>query len=252
MYTFMVSLILLRQEMNASNRLFFFCFWHKWRLSIWPGGEEDSPEGMVAVQLSNRSNESITIHWGCSVRDAHGKEVVDTEPHICEFGEVGGGDNARCYSSFAKRSTIMKLLVQGSLIVEVRMKLPCTGSNDATHFVPTNQFNQNMLELFNEEETADVVFEVGEEQQTKGRHKKAKSTTNFHAHRLILKNNASALYEMCGSVSRGGGITTVSITDVSPGIFEHMLYYAYGGKLSGEELESNPKDIIITHVISTE
>ena len=225
----------------------FFCFWHKWRLSIWPGGEEDSPEGFVAVQLSNRSNESITIQYGYSVRDANGKEVVNIEPDTDEFGaydsEDGDYKNAWCNPKFSKRSTIMKLLVQGSLIVEVRMKLPCTGSNDATHFVPTNQFNQNMLELFMDEETADVVFEVGEEQQTKGRRKRAKSTTNFHAHRLILKKNASELYDMCGK-SDEGGITTIPITDVTPEIFEHMLYYAYGGKLSDEELESNPKDII--------
>ena len=70
----------------------FFCFWHKWRLSIWPGGEEDSPEGFVAVQLSNRSNESITIQYSFSVRDANGKEVVNIEPDTDEFGAYDSED----------------------------------------------------------------------------------------------------------------------------------------------------------------
>lgn len=49
---------------------------------------------------------------------------------------------------------------------------------------------------------------------------------------------------MCGASDGGGGITTVSITDVSPVIFKHMLYYSYGGKLSADILKDSAKDII--------
>ena len=113
-----------------------------------------------------------------------------------------------------------------------------------TQFIPTNPFNKNVLELFMNEESADVVFEVNNEsfcQSGEHTNKKSKTTTSFYAHRLILKNNASALYEMCGGKE---GITTVSITDVKPKIFEYMLYYAYGGKLSDIKLKANAKDII--------
>ena len=41
-----------------------------------------------------------------------------------------------------------------------------------------------------------------------------------------------------------GGITTITITDVTPKIFKYMLYHTYGGKLSDEELKVNVKDII--------
>ena len=41
-----------------------------------------------------------------------------------------------------------------------------------------------------------------------------------------------------------GDVTTVSITDVKPEIFRHMIYYAYGGKLSEDELKNNAKEII--------
>ena len=40
------------------------------------------------------------------------------------------------------------------------------------------------------------------------------------------------------------GITTVSITDVKPEVFKHMIYHAYGGKLSEDELRNNAKEII--------
>ena len=154
-------------------------------------------------------------------------------------------DNSWGHKNFAKRSTLMELLVQGSLIIEVQMKLPSTG-NKATQFIPTNPFNKNVLELFNEEETADIVFEVGGEQQAKGKRKRAKTaTTNFYAHRVILKKCAPTLYEMCGSIGEGEeGITKVSITDVKPEIFNHMIHYTYGGKVSNEDIESNAKDII--------
>ena len=128
--------------------------------------------------------------------------------------------------------------------MEVRMKLPSTDKS-VTQFIPTNPLCKNVRKLFMDEETADVVFEVYDGNCLSEEHtnKKSKTTTNFHAHRLILKNNASALYEMCG-VPGEGRITTVSITDVKPEIFKHMIYYTYGGKLSHEELETNAKDII--------
>ena len=48
---------------------------------------------------------------------------------------------------------------------------------------------------------------------------------------------------MCKS-DEGRGNTTVSITDIQPNIFKHMIYYTYGGKLLAEELNENAKDII--------
>ena len=189
----------------------FSCFGHQWRLDIYPGGEEDSAEGYAAVELVNMTNKSIKISYGFSVRDVDGEEVVRYKPQTKEF-DASVGNNAWYKDNFSKRSKLMELLVQGTLVIEIRMKLPSIGNN-ATQFTPTNPINKNVLELFNEEETADVVFEV-KQQQARGKRKRAKtSTTNFHAHRLILKNNTSALYEMCGG--SGEGITTVSITDVT-------------------------------------
>jgi len=220
----------------------FFRFGHKWKLKLYPGGDEDSEEGYAAVSLVNCSNKSINIQWGCSVRDVNDKEVVYCKKETNEFDANAG--SAWYTDNFAKLSTLMKLLVNGALVVEVRIKLPTTGNN-APQYIPTNPINKNMLRLFNEEETADVVFEVGVvEQQTKGKRKRTKaSTTTFSAHRIILQKCAPTLYEMCKADGEEGN-TTISITDVKPEIFKHMLYNAYGGELSEDELTNDAKDII--------
>ena len=221
----------------------FSCFGHHWELILYPGGKANSIDEYAAVQLANFSNTSIKVQWSYSVRDANGKEVVYRKPETKEFTAASTEGNSWIIANFAKRSTLIDALENGSLIIEVRMKLPSTGINTTTQFIPTNPLCKNVLKLFMDEETADLVFEVGGQQQTKGKRKKVKTaTTIFHAHRNILQNCAPTLYEMCKSDD--GGITTVSITDVKPEIFKHMIYYAYGGKLSDEVLKTNVKDII--------
>ena len=52
-------------------------------------------------------------------------------------------------------------------------------------------------EEFNDEESADVIFEVGSGiTNGPGTSKKSKATTTFHAHRFVLLG-ASTLAEMC-------------------------------------------------------
>ena len=188
----------------------FSCFGHQWRIDIYPGGVDNSIEGYVAIQLSNKSNTSIKIQWGYSVRDANGKEVEYHKPQSFEFA-ANGEDDDNWGSNFAKRSTIMNALVEGSLVIEVRMKTTST-NKPITQFIPTNPLCKNVLELFMDEESSDVVFEVnsGTSQGEENNTKKSKTTTSFHAHHLILKNNTSALHDMCKSDESGEGITTVS------------------------------------------
>lgn len=224
----------------------FNCFGHQWVLFIFPGGRANSPEGYAAVALSNRSNTSIEIQYSFSVRDVNGKELVHCIPKTFEFTAPGSGHSGRCYTDFAKRSTIMDVLnylkkdvlVGGSLVIEVRMK---TISTD--QFIPTNPLCKNVLQKFMDEETADVVFEVNNESCQNEEHvnKKSKTTTAVHAHRFILQDVSTMLAELCKS---DGGIATVSITDVKPVIFKNMIYYTYGGKLPDSFLKTNAKDII--------
>ena len=114
---------------------------HVWTLDIYPGGEENSPEGYVAIDLVNMENKSIKVEFGYSVRDADGKEVVYWKPKTNEFEHHRGSSCG--YPNFTKRSKIMKSLVDGSLVIEVRMRL--AGSSKSTpSFVPKNSLINNI------------------------------------------------------------------------------------------------------------
>ena len=100
-----------------------------------------------------------------------------------------------------------------------------------------------------DEESADVLFEVevGGDTDTnvnrRSARKKARtSPATFHAHRLILQDGAPTLAELCKCKS--GDLTSVPITDVKPDVFHHMLYYAYGGKVTDDDMKSHAQEII--------
>ena len=184
---------------------------HRWKLYIYPGGNEESAEGMVAVYLYNRSNRSIKIEDGYSVKDAAGKEVVHHEPSTSEFAASG---NAIGYDNFANRSKIMTIKY-------------------TPQFIPTNPITKNVLELLDDEESADVAIEVGGQQDTGDNKRTKTSTTTFHAHRIILKKCAPALYDMCVSSDGGEDVTSVPINDVTPEIFRHIALYLRGKDIRG-------------------
>ena len=231
----------------------FSCFGRQWTLALYPGGDVGSADGYVAIDLGIMSNEAIKIQYGYSIRDAAGKEIVYHEPETNLFDgasdEGDDGEDAWFNSNFARRSTLMDALIEGgTLIIEVRMRLKAIEVNK--HFIPDNPINGNILNKFNDEESADILFEVNNtsmnEQGADGSsRKRAKSTTTFHAHRLILQDGASTLAEMCKPSSRGrDAATSVSITDVEPEIFRHILYYLYGGNLTDKEFNGNARDIM--------
>ena len=217
----------------------FSCFGHQWTLGVYPGGRVDSQEGYVGIKLANFSNTSIKIQYGYSVKDADGKEVVHHESYTEEFDAYVLGNNAWYTNNFAKRSKLLDLLVQGSLVIEVRMK-PTSTDKSITQFIPTNPIYKNVLQKFMDEESADVVFEVDNESGQYG--EKINNSITLYAHRFILQDISTIMAELCKADE--GGVATVSIADVKPKIFKHMIYYAYGGKLSDKELEDNAREII--------
>ncbi|KAL7530552.1 hypothetical protein ACHAWF_003424 [Thalassiosira exigua] len=89
-------------------------------------------------------------------------------------------------------------------------------------------------------QSADVVFEVVARPHSDNTpdNKPKLSPEKFFAHRLILQQCAPLLADMS---AKGGSI---SIPDVDPEIFRLALRYAYGGKLSDEDMAAHVKDII--------
>ena len=196
----------------------FTCFGHKWRLKIYPGGDSASEEGMVGVYLDQfAKDEKIIIMFGISLKTIYGKMVKrEININVPEFHNCWG------WHDFWQRSKVVEALVDGTLIIEVRMRK--SGVTHSPYFLPQNPFAKKMKTLFMNEESADVLFKVGEEE-------------SFHAHHLIIQNCSSVLGELCKPGE--DAVTTVSITDVEPDIFKHMLYYIYGGEVSKKDMEDN-------------
>ena len=229
----------------------FTCFGHQWRLRLYPGGSTKSEDGMVSIFLSNRSNKSIKMQYGFSIKNRGSKAgwsgfVSKDEGY--EFAARGTRDvnNKKIDSggsrNFCTRTAIINALVDGTLIIEIRMRN--VGETTTTSpFIPDNPISKNILSKFMDEESADVVFEVcGKSEEEGNAGKRVKTSTTLYAHRLILQDGATSLAEMCKLGEKSNN--TIPITDVSPEIFHHMLYYLYGGKISDKELKSNAKKII--------
>ena len=71
--------------------------------------------------------------------------------------------------------------------------------------------------------------------------KKAKTSTIFYAHKLIIQHGAPDLYELIISSEKS---SPAPLTGVKPDIFKHMLYYVYGGKIAQGDLKTNAKELI--------
>ena len=112
-----------------------------------------------------------------------------------------------------------------------------------TAFVPNNPFNNMIQEKFLDEETADVCFEVSSSEIGEDRTKRSRSSSSFHAHRSILQICAPMLASLFES-NEDRPVRAASITDVSPDIFRHLLFYVYGGRVPEEDLKAHAKGII--------
>ena len=91
----------------------FTRFGHQWRLLLYPGGRSDSTDGMVAAYLHHFSNEPISIQWCMSVHTVAKKELT------YKFGGRAG----RGWKNFCKRSDMVDALVDGTLVVEIKLKV---------------------------------------------------------------------------------------------------------------------------------
>ena len=220
----------------------FMALGNPWRLKLFPGGDAISREGWVAMYLFNRSNKSIDMNFGFCIKDGNDKQIVSMQTSYT-FGPVDGRLCSRGSPDVAERSKLLNALVDGTLVVEVHMKPHEPIKAALPHFIPENPCSTNILQMFNDEESADIVFAVREHQPKNNAEKVAKiAPTIFHAHRIIIKACSTILADLCGT--KGDPTTPIEITDVSPEVFRHLLYYIYGGKTADDDMKAHSKDII--------
>jgi len=111
-------------------------------VALFPGGmdDEDVDEGMASIILFCEAHEPLNIEYGFSFKDNTGREVGGGASRVKQFGPYVmddiSEDNVVWVPNFAKRSTLLKSLANGTLVIEFRMR-----PNDPTKpspFIPEN------------------------------------------------------------------------------------------------------------------
>ena len=218
----------------------FRCFDHEWKLWLRPGGDDVSRDGMVALHLEHCSGSEISSTFQFLIRDTNEKvveEAMSDGYHKFPEGKEWG------WKDFIERAEIIDpsnyVLNDGTLTVEVRIKPD--DDHCCLNFIPKHDYAQNILQLFQDKDTSDVVFEVKEEEAEAGA--QLPTSTLFHAHKLILCSCAkgSTLTSLCEESDKS---TPVPIVNVDPQVFHLMLYHIYGGKIRAAEWKERAKDFI--------
>jgi len=232
------------------------CFGHQWVVVMNPGeiiyngGGVGAVDRYVSLAIHNRTEKVIEVEFKCIIKHPHGGPNISVgSGKISKFpssasSHVVGDIGTYACTHFALRSVLMNYLVNvGTLTVEVHMRINKPGP---VQFVPGNPILDNLLDDFNNKETATIKLEVGGSRE--GSTKRIKTmTTSFYAHHYILRLSAPVLADMCkprDDRTHSKYSSCVPITDVQPEIFKHLLYYCYGGKIDEEDLRKNAKYII--------
>ena len=111
-------------------------------------------------------------------------------------------------------------------------------------YISKNPFSARMLNLFSGEDSADIVFEIYEQQQTKAsRRKRAKtSSAKVHAHRFILQltRQSSPLFALH---PKEWPLQSLMMSNLR--CFDiFSITYIYGGEIDGDHFATHAKDLI--------
>jgi len=148
-----------------------------------------------------------------------------------------------------------KILRDGSLVVQVWNDKGYPGKF-RDPFIPKNGFNQNMLNLLEDSETADIAFKISgscnyqyESDDTEINRLNVQAlfgkldegfaddtvdtSVIIYAHMLVLKACSPLLASLCEGYSKSN---PVPITNAEPGVFRYMIRYVYGGIIPPSQL----------------
>jgi hypothetical protein len=226
----------------------FMLLGNPWSLMIFHGGDSIAADGMVSLYLDNMSDKDIEVDFAFSVNDGNGKQLAykrSVGPN--NFSPKGIANSAWGFTNFAKRTTLMRSLVDGTLVIDVRMKLAKPATSVPPPFIPENPLTKMIQEEFLEEKYSDIVFEVGADQRKDNARKVAKTTpVTFPAHRVIVAKFSNTLAELCASGGGDNGTNPIpiEIDNVLPDIFRFLLSYMYGITISNDDMKSHAKEII--------
>ena len=218
----------------------FSCFGSPWYLTIIYCGGDRSSDRMVGLYLYRSSEgRTLAIKYSLAVVDG-GDQIIRRSKGVFDgYASLGHNDfclRKQIIGSGGKSGYLKK----GALTIHVGLQLD--------ECIPKNPTSSIMLKLFDDEKSADVVFEICEQQKRSQSRKsnvrkKAKTSAAklYHAHRFILQHHSPELSALCAT---SDGMTPIIINDTKPEVFHHLLYYVYGGKITEDDFVDNERDLI--------
>mmetsp|Transcript_22434 Transcript_22434/g.46874 ORF Transcript_22434/g.46874 Transcript_22434/m.46874 type:complete len:487 (+) Transcript_22434:378-1838(+) len=265
----------LSTTINRSIDAHFSCLGHNWIFRYYPGGkatyDSETVGSLVLVSSheedvnSSSSSSSIEVKMVVTTRYGYGTckgirpskfghKHVRTKKFTCcrkttnttNTTTTRSNNNKyrddNCCSDFqcTDRQKILanqkKYLKNGTLTMLIYMQQTGVKKHQSSSlpYVPKNPFNRTMLKMLSDEKSSDVLFEIGEKENTP-------TTTNIHAHFLILQACAPILADLCLNYQV---LEPIPITDVTSTIFRALLRYVYGGEVPSKLLEVHSKEII--------
>lgn len=208
----------------------FTCFQADWCVVVSPG--EGYDEFDVGIMMSKGNGNERNMKYSIEVQESAPFGPRRIQPGVGCFAE----DEIHGCLQIGTRPHILKsCLERKALKVYVTLQLK--------EYIPKNPAYKMMLNLFCNEESADIVFEVCNQLQKRpGDQKRAKTSSDtYHAHRCILQQYSTELAALCATSE---GKAPVIIDDIKPAVFHQFLYYLYGGEIKEDDFVEHGKDLI--------
>lgn len=199
----------------------FSCFNHEWRVEMYPGGHDEALDGNTSIYLRHLSEGPVSIDFEFVLNDAGIKRFFRVKRDTLSRKFDRESSSLWGHADFTKHSFLSNPgnLSHGTLSIELRMKL--VENKSLVNFIPENPFSKNMMGLFLDEQSADVRFELSNDDNS--------LKVQYYAHCLILKACAPALARQCEGSNK---LSPIAIPDVEPPVFLQLLLYVYGGDIS--------------------
>eukprot|EP00804_Cyclotella_cryptica_P028555 CCRYP_015814-RA/>CCRYP_015814-RA protein AED:0.30 eAED:0.32 QI:0/0/0/1/1/1/2/0/277 len=140
----------------------FSCAGHKWILQLYPGGDVDSQDGMVAAYLQGKMSYNIAVALlELIFKDSNGCPFH--KQTCCDFRLFSMESPSWGWKNFIKRDKILnssdKVLPSGTLEIEVCIQLHTDYLCRSVE--PQSTLAEDVMTILNDEGSADVAFQYG-------------------------------------------------------------------------------------------
>eukprot|EP00956_Cyclotella_meneghiniana_P006245 scaffold8150_cov69-Cyclotella_meneghiniana.AAC.6 len=196
------------------------CNGNKWKLCLYPGGENDADEpGWIALYLHAKGHStSLDTRFRFGVKNVNGAYAKQTSlEYMFELGSKDGYGSHQ----FMKRDIILdpnnNILKDGALCIDVMIQVKDDKDN---HYDPESKLTKKMMKLLESEYGADASFKVGD--------------CTFRVHSHILHNNAPILASHLHP-PKSKKKSSIVIEGISAPVFEMVLAYVYAEQRPSDE-----------------